>query len=88
MAQPQPTFRFPIPPQKGNQNLKSIPSTILPKFYDLISEDRETILFRFDIFYKSYDYATNAYKMKFSPSTIKEACLRWFMGEKFIYYKV
>ena len=37
MAQPQPTFPFPIPPQQGNQNLKNIPIATLPKFYGLIT---------------------------------------------------
>lgn len=78
--QPQPTFPFPIPPHQGNQNLKNIPIVVLPKFYGLITEDPKTFLFEFDILCRSYDYTTNAYKLKFFPSTLKEASLRWFMG--------
>ena len=51
MAISQPTFPFPIPPQQGNQNLKNIPSAVLPKFYGLITEDPETFLFEFDILF-------------------------------------
>ena len=75
-----PTFPFPIPPQQGNQNLKNIPITALPKFYGLIIEDPKTFLFEFDILYRSYYYTTNAHKLKLFPSTLKEVALRWVMG--------
>jgi hypothetical protein len=60
--------------------LKNIPAAVLPKFYDLITEDPKTFLFEFDILCRSYDHTTNAHKLKLFPSTLKEAALRWFMG--------
>ena len=80
MAAAQPPFPFPIPNHQGNQNLKNIPSAALPKFYGLITEDPETFLFKFDILCRSYDYTTDAHKLKLFPSTLKEAALRWFMS--------
>ena len=80
MVATQPTFPFLIPTQQGTQNLKNIPSAILPKFYGLITEDPKTFLFEFDILFQSYDYTTNAHKLKLFPSTLKEAALRWFMS--------
>lgn len=29
---------------------------------------------------RSYDYSSNAKKMKLFPATLKDAALRWFMG--------
>ena len=80
MEATQPPFPFPIPTQQGNQNMKNIPSATLPKFYGLITEDPDTFLFEFDILCQSYDYTTDAHKLKLFPSTLKEATLRWFMS--------
>ena len=73
-------FRFPIPTQQGTQNLKNIPSVVLPKFYGLITEDLETFLFEFDVLFQSYNYTMDAHKLKLFPSTLKEVALRWFMS--------
>lgn len=76
----QPTFPFPLPSLINNANLKNIPTTALPKFYGLITEDPDTFLFEFDILYRSFDYNTDAHKLKLFPTTLKESALRWFMG--------
>ena len=60
--------------------MKNILAAALPKFYGLITEDPETFLFEFDILCRSYDYKTNSHKLKFFPSTLKEASLRCCMG--------
>lgn len=77
---PPPTFEFPIVPQRDTDNLKNIPSLLLPKFYGLVTEDPETFLFEFDILCRSYDYTSDAHKLKLFPSTLKEGALRWFMS--------
>lgn len=51
----QPTFDFPILNQNQLPNLKNIPSSTLPKFYGLVTEDPDTFLFEFDILCRSYD---------------------------------
>ena len=76
----QPTFPFPLPSLITNANLKNIPPTTLPKFYGLATEDPDTFLFEFHILFCSFDYNTNAHKLKLFPTTLKELALRWFMG--------
>lgn len=71
----QPTFIFPLPSLVTNANLKNIPPTVLPKFYGLATEDPNTFLFEFDILYPSFDYNTNAHKLKFFLETLKELAL-------------
>lgn len=77
---PPPAFEFPIVPQGDTDNLKRIPSSLLPKFYGLVTEDPKTFLFEFDVLCRSYDYNTDAHKLKLFPSTLKEGALRWFMS--------
>ena len=76
----QPTFPFPLPSLIINANLKNIPPTTLPKFYGLATEDPDTFFFEFDIICRSFDYNTDANKLKLFPKTLKESTLRWFMG--------
>ena len=75
-----PTFPFPLPSLVTIDNLKNIPSNVLPKFYGLATEDLDTYLFEFDILYRSFDYNTDAHKLKLFPATLKESALQWFMG--------
>lgn len=79
-------FKFPIPAQGTNANLKNIPPTTLPHFYGLITKDLDTFLFEFDVLCRSYDYTTDAHRLKLFPSTLKDSTLHWFMslGEDFI----
>lgn len=37
-------------------------------------------MYEFDILCISYDYSSNAYKLKLFPATLKDATLFWFMG--------
>jgi len=45
-----------------------------------VIEDPDTFLFKFDILCRSYDYTTDAHRLKLFPTTLKDASLRWFMG--------
>jgi hypothetical protein len=76
----QPTFPFPLPSLITNANLKNKPPIALSKFYGLATEDPDTFLFEFDILFHSFDYNTDAHKLKLFPATLKESALRWFMG--------
>ena len=71
----QPTFLFPLLSLINNANLKNIPATTLPKFYGLAIEDLDTFLFEFDILCHSFDYNTDAHKLKLFLATLKELAL-------------
>jgi len=43
-------------------------------------EDPYTFLFEFDVLCRSYDYVSDAHKLKLFPATLKGVALRWFMG--------
>ena len=60
--------------------MKNIPFLALPNFHGLSSEDPDEFLFEFDILCRSYDYVTNAQKLKLFPTTLKGNALRWFMS--------
>ena len=68
-------FPFPLPSLVTTDNLKNIPSNVLPKFYGLATEDPDTFLFEFDILCHSFDYNTDAHKLKLFPTTLKESAL-------------
>jgi hypothetical protein len=74
------TFEFPIKETEGILQMKNIPPSALPNFRGLPSEDPDTFLFEFDVLCRSYDYYSDAHKLKLFPATLKEAALRWFMG--------
>ena len=60
--------------------MKNIPLSTLPNFRGASSEDPDAFLFEFDVLCRSYDYSSNAHKLKLFPATLKDATLRWFMG--------
>lgn len=60
--------------------MKNINPFGLPHFHGLIIEYLDIFLFEFDVLYRTYDYKTNAQKMRFFPSNLKEATLNWFMS--------
>jgi hypothetical protein len=64
----------------GTAPMKNIPLSSLPNFHGLSSEDLDEFLFEFDILCRSYDYTSNAQKLKLFPSTLKGNALRWFMS--------
>jgi hypothetical protein len=75
------TLGFPIgDPPRGSAPMKNIPLSALPNFHGLSLEDPDEFLFEFDILYRSYDYVSNAQKLKLFPATLKGNALRWFMS--------
>jgi len=65
---------------RGATPMKNIPLSALPNFHGLSSEDLDEFLFEFDILCRSYDYVTNAKKLKLFRATLKGNALRWFMS--------
>ena len=74
------TFEFPIQPPADDAPMKNIPHSTLPIFRGLTSEDLDMFLFEFDVLCNSYDYQSDAQKLKLFPTTLKDATLRWFMS--------
>jgi hypothetical protein len=75
------TLGFPIGDlPRGAAPMKNIPLSALPNFHGLSSEDPDEFLFEFDILCRSYDYVSNAQKLKLFPATLKGNALRWFMS--------
>jgi hypothetical protein len=75
------TLGFPIGDlPRGTAPMKNIPLSALPNFHGLSSEDPDEFLFEFDILCRSYDYVSNAQKLKLFPATLKGNALRWFMS--------
>jgi hypothetical protein len=74
------TFDFPIGNIPGLAPMNNIPLSTLPNFNGQISEDPNTFMFEFDVCVESYDYTTNAQKLKIFPATLKGSTLIWFMG--------
>jgi hypothetical protein len=61
------TFRFPIKETNEETKMKNIPHSTLPNFHGLSKEDPDTFLFEFDVLCRSYDYVTDAQKLKLFP---------------------
>jgi hypothetical protein len=75
------TLGFPIGDfPAGIAPMKNILLSALPNFHGLSSEDPDEFLFEFDILCRSYDYTSNAHKLKLFPATLKGNALRWFMS--------
>lgn len=74
------TFGFPIGDIKGEAPMKNIPLSSLPFLQGMTVEDLITFLFEFDVLCRSYDYVSDAQKLKLFHATLKGAALRWFMG--------
>jgi hypothetical protein len=60
--------------------MKNIPLSELPNFHGLSSDNPDEFLFEFDMLCRSYDYISNAQKLKLFPTTLKGNALRWFMS--------
>lgn len=74
------TFKLPIGDVYGQYSMKNIPSLALPSFQGTTFENPNIFLFEFDVQRRSYDYTTNAQKLKLFLATMKGDALRWFMG--------
>ena len=66
---------FPIRENNGDVRMKNISPSSLPHFHGLTSEDPDTFLFEFVIIFKTYDYTSDDQKLKWFPSTLKDATL-------------
>jgi len=66
---------FPIRETNGDENMKNISHSALPHINGLTLEDPNTFLFEFVVIYITYDYTTNAQKLKLFQSTLKDASL-------------
>ena len=60
--------------------MKNISPSVLPHFYGKVAKDLDEFPFKFYILCCSYDYTTNAQKLKLFPTTLKDNALRWFMS--------
>ena len=60
--------------------MKNIPPLTLPHFHGKVHEDPDSFLFEFDILCRSYEYSTDAQKLRLFPITLKDSTLRCFMG--------
>jgi len=74
------TIEFPIRDIEGEAPMKNIPLSSLPSFQGMTVEDPDTFLFEFDVLCRSYDYISDAQKLKLFPAILKGEALRWFMG--------
>jgi len=74
------TFKFPIKETDEETKMKNIPHSALSNFLMLSKEDLDTFQFEFHALCRSYDYVTNAHKLKLFPTTLKNIVLQWFMG--------
>jgi hypothetical protein len=74
------TFGFQIKETNEETKMKNIHHSTLPNFHGLSKEDHDTFLFEFDVLCRSYNYVTNAQKLKLFLATLKSVALRWFMG--------
>ena len=60
--------------------MKNISPSVLPLFHGKAAEDPDKFLFEFDILCRSYNYVTDAQKLKLFPATLKDNALRCFMS--------
>lgn len=74
------TFEFPIHPPEDDALMKNIPHSALPIFRGSTSKDDDVFLFEFDVLCNSYDYQSDAQKLKLFPATLKDVSLQWFMS--------
>jgi len=64
---------------KTQVQMKNIPPSSLPHFYGKVHEDPNSFLFEIDILCRSYDYSSDAHKLKLFPATLKGVALHRFM---------
>ena len=74
------TLQFLIQQPEGTTPMKNISPQVLPRFHGKAIEDLDEFIFKFDILCRSYDYVTDAQKLKIFPATLKDNALRWFMS--------
>jgi hypothetical protein len=72
-------FEFPVHNTNGKSQMKNIITYVFPNLHGLSSEDPDTFLFEFDMLCHSYDYSSDAKKLKLFPTTLKDASLHFFV---------
>ena len=60
--------------------MKNISPSVLPRFHGKATKDMDEFVFKFNILCRSYDYTTDAQKLKLFPATLKDNALHWFMS--------
>jgi hypothetical protein len=75
-------FEFPIHEFDGEAKMKNINPSALPRFYGLVFEDPDTLLFEFAVISRTYAFTTDEKKLQIFPSTLKDSTLIWFMSLK------
>lgn len=71
-------YGFPIQDIDSNFNIKNISPFVLLNFHDMWTKDPKTLLFKFELHCRSYDYSQE--KFNLFPATLKYGALKWFMG--------
>jgi len=71
---------FPIVDPDNVAQMKNITPSALPHFHGKVHEYPDSFAFEFDILCRSYDYSTDAQKLRLFPITLKDLALCWFMG--------
>lgn len=66
---------LPIRETNGDSMMKNTSPSSLPHFHVLTSEDLDTFLFEFVVICRTHDYTFHNEKLKFFPSTLKDAAL-------------
>lgn len=56
--------------------MKNIPPSILPNFYGTSTEDPNSLIFEFDVLYRTYGYTDDTHKLRLFPTTLKGATLK------------
>ena len=69
------TLQFLIKKPEGIAPMKSISPSVFPHFYGKATEDVDEFVFEFDILCHSYDYTTNAQKLKNFPCHSEGQCI-------------
>jgi hypothetical protein len=69
-------FRFTIKGSNEETKMKNIPHSSLPNFHGLSKEDPDTFLFKFNVLCRSYDYVSDAQKIKNFSAILKNTALR------------
>jgi hypothetical protein len=60
--------------------MNNIHPSVIPHFHGLVSEDPKSSLFEFDILCRSYDYTSDAQKIRLLTTTLKDVDLHCVMG--------
>ena len=71
---------FPIMDYDDLPPMKNINPVTFPNFHGLSLEDTNIFIFEFEVVCRTYDYISDAKKLKLFPSTLKDTTLRWFVS--------